>query len=237
MHLFSIGDVVVLWDAMREAMAARGLDWRLGTAESTAACRAYLQRTRPDVVITQAQFDEGNALEVINVARLHGDIPVLVVALDSTGEEMFLPALEAGAKGFIDRTASMDELLEAAARVAEGKTHIPQRFAARLAIEYRQMSQRRPAPLGLTERELGVLALLAHGYSNKAIARALVVSEHTVRAHLRNIMRKLNVENRVQAVARVTREGILAALPLPESLPETAAAPGAGRQPVVALPA
>jgi len=134
---------------------------------------------------------------------------VIVLGLGYQNDEVFLAALEEGASGFIDGMASLDDLLDCVHRVGQGDTVIPHRLALRLAHEYRERPPQTLQGPGLTDREMEVLQLLAQGNSNKCMAQQLVLSEHTVRAHLRNIMRKLSADNRVQAVARATRDGLL----------------------------
>jgi len=216
MRLLLVGDIMVVWEAMEAAIAVRKLAWTSESVGSAAAIAAALERKKPDVIVMQARLPEGSAAQVIDeVRRLQEEARVVVIGMDDASEDVFLAALETGARGFVDRTASMDEFLACIQRVAEGQMYIPQRLAARLVQEYRELVPRRGEDLHLSKREMDVLALLAHGHSNKSIAHHLFVSEHTVRAHLRNIMQKLNAENRVQAVARITRDGLLLSLPAP----------------------
>jgi two-component system NarL family response regulator len=202
--------MALLWEGVAQALATQGLSRSVVRLPSIAEAVNQACRSRPDVALVQSRLPDGKACEAVRLLRVVDDgIRVIVLGIGDRNEETFLAALEEGASGFVDGTASFDDLLNAVRRVAGGDTFIPHNLAIRLASEYRERGIRSLEGPCLTGRELEVLHLLAQGHSNKAMARQLVVSEHTVRAHLRNIMHKLNAENRVQAVARATREGLL----------------------------
>jgi DNA-binding NarL/FixJ family response regulator len=202
--------MLFLREAIEHAIGSRELAWKVDSAAGLADFKATLSRTAPEIIVTQASFSDGDAARLLQLLRSRqASTQVIVIGLDDASEEHFLPALELGARGFIDRTTSTSELIDCILGVARGEMHIGRRLATRLAEAYRQAAPARPRNSGLTDRELQVLTLLAHGYTNKEIASRVMLSEHTVRAHLRNVMQKLSVENRVQAVARATRQGLL----------------------------
>lgn len=219
MRVLLVGDMALLWEGVARALAMPGLARSVARLPSITEAVSQACRSRPDVALVQSRLPDGKAADAVRLLRGVGDgIRVIVLGIGDRNEEAFLAALEEGASGFVDGTASFDDLLEAVRRVVGGDTYIPHNLAIRLASEYRERAVRPLDGACLTSRELEVLRLLAQGYSNRAMARQLVVSEHTVRAHLRNIMHKLNAENRVQAVARATRDGLLGedGLPPPE---------------------
>ena len=211
MRVLLVGDMALLWEGVAQALATRGLSRSVVRLPSITEAVNQAWRSRPDVALVQSRLPDGKACEAVHLLRrVDESIKVIVLGIGDRNEETFLTALEEGASGFVDGTACFDDLLDAVRRVAGDDTFIPHSLAIRLASEYRERAGRPLDGACLTGRELEVLRLLAQGYSNKAMARELVVSEHTVRAHLRNIMHKLNAENRVQAVARATRDGLLA---------------------------
>ena len=219
MRIFLVGDMAILWEGLAQVLSRRDPSWSIVRLTSIADVVRRLARGAPNVVVIQSQLPDGSACEAV-AALNHAaeDVRAVVLGIGSHNDGTFLAALEQGASGFIDSTASLEELLTCVRRVAAGDTYIPHTLALRLADEYRARSARRtPDGSELTERELEVLDLLAQGYSNKAMANELVVSEHTIRSHLRNIMHKLSAENRVQAVARATREGLLPTASIPEA--------------------
>jgi DNA-binding NarL/FixJ family response regulator len=210
MRVLLVGDMALLWEGIAQVLSTQEVSRSVVRQPSIADAVRQVSCSNPDVALVQSHLPDGRASDAVRLLRSASDsVKVIVLGIGDHNDETFLAALEEGASGFIDGTASFDDLLDCVRRVGGGDTFIPHRLAVRLANEYRERSRRPLHGTGLTSRELQVLQLLARGYPNKAMARQLVLSEHTVRAHLRNIMRKLDAENRVQAVARATREGLL----------------------------
>jgi two-component system NarL family response regulator len=118
------------------------------------------------------------------------------------GDEDIYRALHAGAKGYLLKDAPRDELLDTSRAVHAGQTRIPPAVAAKLA-------ERVLAPSQLSERELDVLRLIVAGHSNKEIGAALHITEGTVKAHVNNILGKLSVSDRTQAVTTALQRGIV----------------------------
>jgi DNA-binding NarL/FixJ family response regulator len=210
MRVLLVGDMALLWEGIAQALSTQEVSRSVMRQPSIAEAVRQVSRSNPDVALVQSCLPDGSVSEAVRLLRSASDsVKVIVLGIGDHNDETFLAALEEGASGFIDGTASFDDLLNCVQRVGDGDTFIPHRLAVRLAREYRERVPQPPHGSGLTVRELEVLQLLAQGYSNKGMARQLVLSEHTVRAHLRNIMHKLDAENRVQAVARASREGLL----------------------------
>ncbi len=212
MRVLLVGDLALLWAGIAEVLSRRELSRSLTRATTLREAVAILRRSPVDVVMIQSRLLDGKASTALGLLReAQRDVKVVALGLESGDQEVFLEALDAGVNGFIDGSSSIDDLLSCMTSVSEGHSYIPNRLAVRLATEYRRRSMRHaPAEAELTEREFDVLRLLAQGLTNKAIARQLVVSVHTVRAHLRSIMHKLQAENRVQVVTRATKDGLLA---------------------------
>lgn len=219
MQILLVGDMEILWEGLAAVLSRRDRTWSAVRVAHVADAVRKVACGAPDVVIIQSQLPESDAAEAVGaLSKACDGIRVVVLGIDGHNDDTFLAALEEGASGFVETTDSLDELLTCVRRVADGGTYIPDTLALRLATEYRHQTARAmPNGTELTEREKEVLGLLAQGYSNKAMARELVVSEHTVRAHLRNIMHKLRADNRVQAVARATRDGLLVVPDAPEA--------------------
>ena len=143
------------------------------------------------------------------------DVPVVVLNL-ADDDERLLEALALGVRGILEKNADGTHLVASLTEVLSGEITISKRLASRLVIEYvsgsgdRQRSSRAPAKNGdLSERELEVLSRLARGESNREIGGHMFISVHTVRAHVRSLMQKLQVHNRVQAATYALEHGLV----------------------------
>jgi DNA-binding NarL/FixJ family response regulator len=169
---------------------------------------------RPDVVVIDVEQREDEALALI--ARLSRDEPavkLLVFGMEETHESI-LRFIEAGARGYVPRTASMVEFREALVLATRGEMaaspDVAYAMFARLA-ELARVRRRTVTleSLRLSSRELDTLRLMASGLSNRQIAGKLSLSYHTVKNHVQNIFRKLGVTRRIEAVERARRQGWL----------------------------
>jgi DNA-binding NarL/FixJ family response regulator len=169
----------------------------------------------PDIVLMDVVMPE---LDGIIATRqiLKADPEQLVVVLTGANEEEFgLLALRAGAVGFLSKEADIAGLARALAGVLEGEAAISREMTRRLIDRYRgtaeDASGMRPIKSPLTAREWEVIELLKPGRTTDAVAETLVLSPETVRSHIKNIMRKLNVHSRADAVAAAEHLRIAAA--------------------------
>lgn len=163
------------------------------------AIKAY-RAHRPDVVVLDLRMPGMSGLETIRLLRAEfGDARVLVFSNYASGDEVF-QALTAGAAGFVVKEMALDRLLEAIRKVHHGEPYIPAEIATRL--HGRVLSQ-------LSARETEVLRLVARGLSNKEIGAELQVVEGTVKIHVTNILAKLGVSDRTQAILVAVKRGII----------------------------
>ena len=135
-----------------------------------------------------------------SLIALDPDARILILTTYDDEEGIFR-AVEAGARGYLLKDATSEELIEAVRQVHAGQRHVPPVIAARLADRLI-----RPA---LTPRELDVLRLVSRGRSNKEIAAAMFVSEETVKTHMKSLFGKLNVHDRAAAVTVAAQRGLL----------------------------
>jgi DNA-binding NarL/FixJ family response regulator len=182
----------------------------VATAANGAEALARFPAARPDVLVLDLQIPEPNGVAVTaSVVRDDPDVRVLI--LSASGEQAdVLEAVKAGATGYLVKSASRQELVDALTRVAEGDTVFTPGLAGLVLGEYRRMSSGdlsddRPR---LTERETEVLRLVAKGLSYRQIADRLVLSHRTVQNHVQNTLRKLQLHNRVQLVRYAIEQGI-----------------------------
>jgi DNA-binding NarL/FixJ family response regulator len=165
---------------------------------------------RPDLVLMDITMPKLSGLEALRRMRAE-DPEIQVVMLTVSDEDSdLLSAVQAGAKGYIHKSLSAQEFLDMIGGLERGEAALSRKTAARLMAglgnRSGQEDDQRPR---LTRREIELLKLVADGLSNKAIAQSLFVSENTVKYHVRNILQKLGVQNRTEAVAHAIRAGLL----------------------------
>ncbi len=169
-------------------------------------------RTDPDVVLLDVRMPGRSGIQTC--AELKALMPsVRIVMLTASDEESDLyDAIKSGASGYLLKDASIDEVAKAVQLVADGQSLISPAMAVKLLDEFKQMSRTGPTTMTaprLTDRELEVLRLVARGHSNREIARSLFISENTVKNHVRNILEKLQLHSRMEAVMYAVREKLL----------------------------
>jgi DNA-binding NarL/FixJ family response regulator len=156
---------------------------------------------RPDVALIDLRLPVVSGLEAIHAIRAEFPDARIIVLTSFEGDENVFQALQAGARGFLLKDQLRKELIDAIRLVAEGGRYLAPPAAARLA--------ERVAMPALSGREMDVLRLLARGRNNKEIAYELSLASGTVRIHVSNILAKLGVEDRVQAVLTALRRGLV----------------------------
>lgn len=165
----------------------------------TEAIKAY-RHHRPDVVVLDLRMPGKSGIETIRLLREEfGEVRVLVFSNYFSGEEVY-QAFKAGASGFVVKEMPLERLLEAIRKIHLGEQYIPNEIASRLSG--RVLSQ-------LSSREVEVLTLIAKGLSNKEIASTLSLVEGTVKVHVTNILGKLRVSDRTQAILAGVKQGII----------------------------
>ena len=169
-------------------------------ANGKQALQLFLEH-RPDVTLMDLRLPELDGVGAIIEIRKAAPQARIIVLTTFDGDENIYRALQAGAKGYLLKDMSGDELMEAIRRVHAGKTTIPPVIAERLA-------ERMSGP-GLTNRELDVLKLIVKGRSNKEIGNELSISEATVKTHINSILSKMAVSDRTQAATSALQRGIV----------------------------
>ena len=193
----------------------------IGAAANAAEALQLIEQALPDLVLCDINLPDLDGLELARrLRRLYPQIKIIIVTLHMDDERV-LSALHAGAAGFLTKDAAGEELVTLIRRVGSGDYPINDLVlaragvAARLLDQFRDLSDQAAAHADrdvfspLTPRELGVLDAAAHGQSNKEIARALSISDQTVKNHMTAILRKLAVNDRTQAVIQALRHGWL----------------------------
>lgn len=177
-----------------------------GTGEETIDQARTL---RPDVVVMDIAMPRLDGLEATR--RVVAECPatrVLVLTAHEDAEHV-IPLLEAGATGYLPKTVSLNELLDAIRATSRGESALPPSVAS-VVVRHLSGATEQAVGEGLTPREMEVLRLLAEGLTNYQIARRLGLSSRTVEAHLTHIYAKLNVSSRTEAALLAQRKGWLA---------------------------
>ncbi len=167
---------------------------------------AKLSHARPDVAVLDIRMPKMNGIELAQRIRQHyPDMGVLILtAYDD--DPYIVAALQAGANGYVLKTASPRDLIQAVYEVYEGRSVLDPAVAQKLLTRVASEGQTPTTPV-LTPREKEILTLVAKGYTNKAIAAQLHISDRTVQGHLAHIYEKLQVQNRTEAVMRALSLG------------------------------
>ncbi|MFF9066964.1 response regulator [Streptomyces sp. NPDC014891] len=205
--LLIVDDHPVVRDGLRGMFAAEGSGFRvLGEAPDGVRGAELALELDPDVVLMDLRMPGGGGVDAIaELTRRGARSRVLVLTTYDTDTDT-LPAIEAGATGYLLKDAPREELFAAVRAAAEGRTVLSPAVASRLVSAVRG-----PAPVDrtLSAREAEILALVAKGTPNRAIAAELFISEATVKTHLTHIYAKLLVNDRASAVAAGYDRGIL----------------------------
>ena len=173
----------------------------VGSAASGEEALTIVQRDRPDIMLLDLRMPGMDGISVLNALERMEHSTRVVVLTSFEKEEDIYRAIRAGAQGYLLKDTTESEMVAAISVVNSGKRYIPRHIAARLADRLMRSD--------LTARELQTLELLAQGSTNKQIAGALGISDNTVRHHVNNIMEKLQVTDRTEAVATALRNGVL----------------------------
>jgi DNA-binding NarL/FixJ family response regulator len=158
---------------------------------------------RPDLVLLDLEMPGGGGIAAIERLRGADAAARIIVFTAFARDEDIMAAVKAGAQGYLLKGAPREELIRAIRAVHAGLSQIEPAIAAKLLRRMREGER------ALTEREREVLAHLARGAANKEIARALAVSERTVKFHVGSILAKLEASNRTQAVAKARESGLV----------------------------
>jgi two-component system, NarL family, response regulator DevR len=186
----------------------------VGEASSVAEALAAVAERRPDVVVLDMRLPDGTGAEACRRIRAaHPQVQVLIL---SAFDDDIVPAIQAGAAGYVLKNINLPGLLDAIGKVARGERHLGPRVTERVmdwvrdggapvtVAEDERLAQ-------LSEQERRILPLIAEGKTNREIAEVLALSEHTVKIYVSDLLSKLNCKRRSQAAAFIARRPDLAA--------------------------
>jgi DNA-binding NarL/FixJ family response regulator len=202
--LLIVDDHPVVRDGLRGIFSGDSRFEVLGEAATGAEAITLAQAHQPDVVLMDLRMPEVDGVAAIaELARRGVPSRILVLTTYDTDRDV-LPAIEAGATGYLLKDAPREELFRAVEAAARGQAVLSPAVATRLMGQMRA-----PVAESLSQRELEVLGLIARGSTNREAAAALFISEATVKTHLLHVYAKLGVNDRAAAVAVAFERGLL----------------------------
>ncbi|RSN56321.1 DNA-binding response regulator [Amycolatopsis sp. WAC 04182] len=202
--LLIVDDHPVVRDGLRGMFSADPRFDVLGEAGDGEEAIAAGVKLRPDVILMDLRMPRIDGVTAIEELAKRGVTSRILVLTTYDTDSDVLPAIQAGATGYLLKDAPRDELFRAVEAAAEGKAMLSPAVATRLMGQMRQ-----PASGPLSHRELEVLELIAQGSTNREAAKRLFISEATVKTHLLHVYAKLGVKDRAAAVATAFSQGYL----------------------------
>ncbi|HVE47549.1 MAG TPA: response regulator transcription factor [Acidimicrobiales bacterium] len=216
-------DAIRVLIADDQALFRRGLHVVLGTEEGIDVVaeaengEEAVERARelaPDVVLMDVRMPKLDGIEAARQIRSEVPTTKILMLTVSDEEDDLYEAIKAGANGYLLKEISVEEVAESIRAVVQGQSLLSPSMASKLLNEFNALVKRAEdkqqfAGPVLTNRELEVLRLVAKGMSNREIATDLYISENTVKNHVRNILEKLHLHNRMEAVIYAVKERLL----------------------------
>ncbi len=186
----------------------------VGEASNGEEAVRMAQELQPDVIVMDVRMPKMSGVEATRRIKTESPgVKVLVLTAHDDDEYVFA-LLQAGANGYLLKTAEIEELVRAIRTVSAGQSALAPEVTGKVVAQFTSgkslpevLNEKQDVYDGLTERELGILELVGKGLSNKQIGKELFISDRTVQAHLSNIFAKLGVNSRTEAVMHAVRKG------------------------------
>ena len=209
-HVLLADDHVVVRAGIRQFLEqAHDMQVVAEASNGQEACE-LLKQFNPDVAVLDIQMPMMSGIELTRWVRSNR-MPVGILVLTAYDDDPYVQAvLRAGANGYVLKTADPREIIQGIRDVFHGKSVLDAALARKLIAKLARQEETAPVE-SLTDRELQILTLAAKGYTNKAIAVQLGISDRTVQNHLANTFQKLNAESRTEAVMRAVSLGLIPA--------------------------
>lgn len=204
-----VDDHMVVRDGLIAMMGSQSDFTVVGDAANGREATEKAASLKPDVVLMDLRMPEMDGVEAMRqIGAADAHVKFIVLTTYDTDEYIF-QAIEAGAKGYLLKDASREELFRAVRAIHRGESLIQPSVAARVLDRFAQLSRQAKDTEVLSEREVEVLRLMSRGAANKEIAASLTISESTVKTHVSNIFQKLEVNGRTDAVTQGLQRGII----------------------------
>jgi len=207
-----VDDHVLFRKGLASLLVSKGIEI-VGEASNGVEALERAKELMPDLVLMDIRMPVVDGICATRMIKQELPFVKVVILTVSDDDNDLFEAIKAGAHGYLLKNMEPDELVTLLEGAFRGEAPITRATATKILAEFALQAQRDPVPTALrttlTARETEVLQLVANGTCNREIANALCISENTVKNHLRNILEKLHLDNRVQAVAFALRQGLI----------------------------
>ncbi|HEY7906594.1 MAG TPA: response regulator transcription factor, partial [Wenzhouxiangella sp.] len=207
-----VDDQTLIRQGVRSLLALSDDIEVVGEASDGQEALEIVPKLKPDVLLLDLRMPNMNGLQVLEALAERDQQPPTLILTTFDDDELVLGGIRAGAKGYLLKDVALEDLLNAVRTLASGNTLVNPAITDRLlkglkshTTEFSALEQ----PEAMTGRETEILRLMAGGYSNKEIARALDVAEGTIKNHVSNILSKMGVRDRTRAVLKAIEAGLI----------------------------
>jgi len=214
MRILLVDDHALFLEGLQNLLRAKEMEV-VGVAHHGREAIAQAQRLQPDVILMDIQMPECDGIEATRQIKARLPHVQIVMLTMSTDDAHLFEAIKAGATGYLLKNLEVDQFFELLNGLERGEAPMPRDLATKILREFAHQAQT-PTPADTepaldepTERQLEVLKLIAQGWTNKQVADQLFITERTVKYHLQEILQKLHLRNRTQAVAYAVRTGLI----------------------------
>lgn len=182
----------------------------IGEASNGKELIKLIKTIRPDVILLDERMPEERGIDVCRtLTKLYPELNIIILTAYAEQEDYIVQAMMAGAKGFLIKNVEITELKRAIRSVVRGETVLDSQVAASIVNKLKEVPNKNSNPSLLTEQQMSIAKLVANGLTNREIGEQLFLSENTIKFHIQNIMRKLEVHNRIALVARLLEKEII----------------------------
>ena len=212
MRVLLVDDHPLFRDGLATLLQARGMEI-VGEASNGLEALEHARALKPELILMDVNMPRMNGLEATRLIKTEMPETRIVILTVSDDDENLFEAIKSGAQGYLLKSMPSQAFFEMLSGVAQGEAPISRGLATKIMGEFARHLQHDEASAAnkedLSEREKEVLRLVAEGATNRDIAAKLNITENTVKYHLKNILGKLHLRNRAQAVAYATKTGLL----------------------------
>lgn len=213
-NVMLVDDQTLVREGIKSLLQLAGHIDIVGEASDGQEALEEIPRCQPDVVLMDIRMPRMDGIEAMKTMQTQGITTPVIILTTFDDHELVLNGIRAGARGFLLKDVSLESLVEAIETVKNGETLIQPAVTERVMKGFTELQgdskvETEPVQEPLTQREIEILRLMAGGYSNKEISRAIFKSEGTIKNHVSNILAKLNVRDRTRAVLKALELGLI----------------------------